>query len=271
MRKLFSLVLFSLISSALISCSDDASPNMPVDVHIIMGQSNGIGRASTTGLPTDLRKPLPGCYIFNKASGKFEVLQAGVNTQTEPEQFGPVVKAAQLLQEYKKQDVYFVVAGVGNTQLYHSGSAEELDWHPDSHELLHQAEETIEQARKALAAEGKQAVFKSIAWWQGEKDALEQIKADSYQKNEDAFFKAMSQVAYLSKAKRVVYKIFPDAPHLTYADQVNQAKVKRAAGDPGTVVIETAGYKRIPQDKLHANTEGQLQAGTDLFGVIKDL
>ncbi|WP_460879919.1 sialate O-acetylesterase [Pontibacter rugosus] len=170
------------------SCSTESSPpTNTVDVHLIMGQSNSIGRAYAMELPKDLQKPLDSCYIYNPETQRFEVMQAGVNTQSVKGMFGPVVKAAQLLSEHKQQKVYFVVTGYGNTQLYHSGSDEEKDWHPESKELTQQALTTIDQARKKLEAEGKTVVFKSITWWQGERDAMNTSKAMLYEANETAF------------------------------------------------------------------------------------
>lgn len=272
--KFYHVFLFTLFSCiALASCGEEHSePENSVEVHVIMGQSNGLGRAYSFELPTELQQPLQGCYIYNIKSGKFELIQAGVNTMSEKGQFGPVVKAAQLLQQHKQKDVYFVLSGFGNSQLYNSGSNKTLDWHPDSNELLEQNKETIEKARAALVAEGKEPVFKTIAWWQGEADALETAKANAYQANEEAFFASLDKVTYLSSTKRVVYKIFSDLQSHPQAGTLNAGKAARAAADKRTVaIIETNGYVRNPQDRLHANAAGQLQAGTDLFNAIKDL
>jgi hypothetical protein len=257
----------------LASCrEEEPDPKNEVDVHIIMGQSNSLGRAHAYQLPADLQKPLEGCYIYNTATGKFEQIQAGVNTLSNKGQFGPVVKAAQLLREYQKGTVYFVVSGAGNSQLYNSGSKQVQDWHPESNELLAESKETIEKARLALVAEGKEPVFRSIAWWQGETDALEATKSGAYEANEAAFFAALDNVAYLSNTKHVVFKIFEDMKGHPHAAAVNAAKAKRAAADKRNVaLIETDHYDRIPQDRLHATAAGQLQAGTDLFKAIKDI
>ncbi|MFD2248353.1 sialate O-acetylesterase [Pontibacter ruber] len=246
-------------------------PDNAVDVHVIIGQSNSTGMAHIYELPEDMLKPLEGCYIYNKDNGKFEIMQAGVNTQTGKDQFGPVLKAAQLLQAHKKKDVYFVVAGTGGTQLYKSGTSAVQDWHPESNEIFAQATQTIDKARKALEADGKQPVFKSIAWWQGEFDAQYQEKAADYQANEQALFAALDQVAYLSSTRRVVYRVFSDVEDMPYAQDVNDAKAKRAAADKRTTLIQTDGYPRIPKDPIHASDQGLLQAGTDWFNAIKNL
>jgi hypothetical protein len=226
-----------------------------VEVHLIMGQSNSLGRAHAYQLPAELQQPLQGCYIYNPGSGDFEPIQAGVNTMSDQGQFGPVVKAAQLLREHTKKDVYFVVAGYGNSQLQHSCSSQVLDWHTDSDELLAQSKQTIEQGRAALEA-----------------DALDAAKAGTYQANEEALFASLDQVAYLRDTKRVVYKVFSDVESHPHAGTVNAAKAARAAADTRTVaVLETNGYDRIPQDRLHATARGQVQAGTDLFNAIKDI
>ncbi|PRY13850.1 protein of unknown function (DUF303) [Pontibacter ummariensis] len=275
MERAFSILLLLLTCAFVASCGKeepDLPEGEPVDVHIIIGQSNSIGRAAIYQLPPEYHKPLEGCYIFNRANEQFELILTGVNTQSEKGQFGPVVQAAKLLREYKGQNVYFIVAGVGGSQLYKSGTQELLDWHPDSEELILQTKQTIEEARATLLAQGKAPQFKSIAWWQGEHDSFNEAKALAYQENETALFKAFDQVPYLSKAKRVVYKIFSDADILPHAATINAAKAKRAASDPRTVaVIETDGYTRIPNDRIHATDTGQLQAGRDLFNAIKDL
>ncbi|WP_026236479.1 sialate O-acetylesterase [Pontibacter roseus] len=244
-----------------------------VDVHVIMGQSNAQGFGSNaTELPADVQGPIKGAYIFNAAKGQFEPLQAGVNTQAAEGEFGLVVKAAQLLQQHKKQDVYFIVTAQSGTQLYKSGTSDVQDWHPESGELLAQSKRTIDRARMALIASGKTPVVKSIAWWQGEKDATEEAMASAYQQNEQALFESLDQVEYLKNTKRVVYKIFSDIPEMPFASGVNAAKARRAAADPRTIkVIETDGYERIPEDRIHANAAGQVQAGTDLFNAIKEL
>lgn len=271
---LLTLLIVALLSSCEKSEEEQQEPILDetVDVHIILGQSNSIGRANASELPAELQKPLQGCYIFNPSKGKFEIMTAGVNTQSEKGQFGPVVKAAQLLHSHTKKNVYFVVAGVGNTQLYHSGSSTIKDWHPDSDELVPQARQTIDKARKALVAAGTEPAFKSIAWWQGENDALDAGMAEAYEQNEQALFASFDQVPYLSETKRVVFKVFSDMSNVPHAGAVNAGKARRAAADQRTIkVIDTNGYDRIRQDRLHATAKGQLQAGTDLFNAIKGL
>jgi hypothetical protein len=270
------LLLSAFLSSSLLtSCGkEEHAPGNEneVDVHVILGQSNSYGRAYSYQLPADLQKPLEACYIYNPSNGRFEQIHAGVNTLSDKGQFGPVVKAAQLLREYKQDTVYFVLHGVGNSQLHNSGSKEVPDWHPDSQELLPESKETIEKARQALVAAGKEPVFRSIAWWQGEADALEAVKANTYQENETALFASLDEVAYLNNTKRVVYKIFDDLAHLQQASAVNEAKARRAAADKRTIaLIGTNHYQRNPQDRLHADAAGMIQAGTDLFKAIKDI
>lgn len=272
--RVYHVLLLTLLScTQLTSCGKEQPvPGNNVDVHVIMGQSNCLGRAYSFQLPAELQQPLEGCYIYNSSSGKFEPLQAGINTMSNKGQFGPVVKAAQLLHEHTQKDVYFVVAGYGNSQLHNSGSRKVLDWHPDSYELLEQSKETIEKARIALVAEGKAPAFKTIAWWQGEADALEASKAKAYQANEEALFAALDKVAYLGNTKRVIFKIFSDMSSLPHAGTLNEGKAARAAADRRTIaVIETNHYDRSEQDRLHATAAGQLQAGTDLFNAIKNV
>ena len=278
LNRLCGLLLLTLLILALLtSCDKDEVENEPileeiVDVHVIMGQSNSIGRAYSYELPEELQQPLEGCYIFNPSKDKFELLHAGVNTQSEKGYFGLVVNAARLLHQHKKKNVYFVVVGVGNTQLHNSGSQTLQDWHPDSNELLPQAKQTIEKARKALVASGVTPVFKSISWWQGENDAMDKTMAESYGQNEQALFASLDQVDYLSTTKRVVYKIFSDMPDVPHSGTVNSGKTQRASSDKRTIkVIETNHYDRNPQDRLHATAKGQLQAGSDLFDAIKSL
>lgn len=269
------LVLFSLSSFILSSCEKMApSPDAveTAEIHIIIGQTNSIGRAAASQLPPELRNPLVGSFIFNPKREQFEPIYAGVNTQSESGYFGPVVKAAQLLRDYKQKDVYFIVAGIDDISLSPSGNSIDMDWHPSSNELFARTKKTIEDARFVLAAKGKKAVFKSITWWQGESDSLDPAKAVGYLRNESALFASFDQVPYLSKINRVVYKIFPVKVALPYYEIINSSKVKRAATDMRTVaVIETKDYERITGNKIHATTKGQLQAGTDLFNAIKDL
>ncbi|WP_187263088.1 sialate O-acetylesterase [Pontibacter beigongshangensis] len=256
-----------------ISCKDDTSgPGEQVDVHIIMGQSNSLGVAHAYQLPKELREPQDSCYIFNRASGRFEVITAGVNTQSEEGMFGPVVTAAKLLKEHQQKEVYFVVVGFGNSQLFNSGSKEIQDWHPASKELLPQAKSEIERARKALVKMGKAPQFKSVSWWQGEADATYSEKAEVYGENETAFFATLDQVAYLADSKRIIFKVFEDVDSMPHGRAVNTAKARRASSDARTIkLIETKNYDRIPQDRLHATAKGQQQAGADLFNVIKNL
>lgn len=256
-----------------VSCSQvEPTPQHQVDVHLIMGQSNSLGRAYASQLPAELQQPLEDCFIYNIQKNRFEPIHAGVNTQSGKGQFGPVVQAAQLLRNYKQQPVYFVVIGYGNTQLYDSGSGKEEDWHPDSKELTAKARATLDKARAALEAEGKAPVFKSLAWWQGEKDAQNAEKAKVYDANEAAFFAYMEQVPYLQNTRRVVYKLFPRPEVMPHVATVNAAKTRRAAADAKTVaLVETKKYNLGPQDKLHATAKGQVQAGTDLFNAIKNL
>ncbi|WP_162912086.1 sialate O-acetylesterase [Pontibacter actiniarum] len=271
MRQLNYLLLICFGGALFLSCSQHApAPQNEVAVHVILGQSNSIGRAYASQLPRELRAPLDSCYIYNVSRKRFEVIEAGVNTQSQAGQFGPVVKAAQLLRDHQQREVYFVVAGYGNTQLYSSGS--EPDWNADSHELTQEVLRVLEQSQQALKAEGKTAVFKSVTWWQGENDAKSSEKAAAYGQNEAAFFTFLDQTPYLHSAKRVVYKLFPEPSVMPYADKVNAAKAKRASSDAKTLsLIDTRKYELNPQDKLHATAKGQVQAGTDLFKAIKNL
>ncbi|MCC9167809.1 sialate O-acetylesterase [Pontibacter harenae] len=272
MKKKLTLTLQLLLLCPFFFSSCEKAPEKAVDVHIIAGQSNSIGEAYAYQLPEELREPLDSCYIFNAARYSFEPIQAGVNTQSKEGKFGMVVNAAHLLKNYKNDEVYFVVIGVGNTQLYPSGSSELQDWHPSSKELLPQAKLAIEKARQSLLAQGKSPVFKSITWWQGENDAVDEQKAIAYAANEAALFASLDQVSYLKDTKRIIYKVFNDVGGFRYANVVNAAKVKRSTSDARTLsVVETRNYQRLPQDKLHASTAGQLRAGADLFNRIKDL
>ncbi|MFT2007517.1 sialate O-acetylesterase [Pontibacter sp. 13R65] len=263
---LFTFILFT-------SCKDeDSTPGESVDVHIIMGQSNSLGVAHAYQLPKELRAPLDSCFIFNKASGRFEIITAGVNTQSAEGMFGPVVNAAKLLKDYKKKEVYFVVVGYGNSQLFKSNDPEIQDWHPESKELLPKATAEIERARKAMVAMGKSPNFKTLSWWQGEADGTYSEKARVYEENETAFFAALDEIEYLANTKRVIFKVFEDVEDMPHGRVVNTAKAKRASTDKRTIsLIETKSYERIPQDRLHATAKGQEKAGTDLFNAIKVL
>ncbi|RAU82152.1 sialate O-acetylesterase [Pontibacter arcticus] len=271
MNRIFYLLLTALLPALLLTaCKERTYPEKTVEVHIILGQSNALGKADTYALPAELNEPLKGAHIYNKATGKFENIQAGVNTQSGRDEFGPLIRMAYLMQRHRNRDIYFIVAGAENSQLYNSGSKEVADWNPKSGELITEAKRTIENARTAIMSQGMKPKFLTVTWWQGENDALTEERAFAYLENERAFFASLDEVPYLSKTRRVVYKIFSEVG--PYAQFVNQAKEERASSDPRTVaLIDTRNYTRIPQDPINADTEGQLQAGFDLYMAIRDI
>jgi hypothetical protein len=238
-----------------------------VDVYVILGQSNAQGRALSSELPTELQGTLSGCYVFNSSSNAFEEIVPGVNTQSFAGQFGPVVNAAYQYRQQTGKDVYFIVYAVGGTSVASPNT--KGSWNVnDADSLTTKAISFIDRARLVLLSANKIPAFKGIAWWQGESDSDTQGKADLYAADQSAVFAALRGVSYLAPLPIVQYMVFSASG--SYYSTVNQAKADFAATSANNAyVILSEGYHRT--DPLHADAQGQMEAGQDLADLLVTL
>lgn len=176
-------------------------------IYIVIGQSNACySPVASLTAPYDVA--IPNSYIFfkpnsqgdNDASfsannGSFQNLQFGVNhtlTDLLATHYGPVLRFAYEMQDYRKRDIYLIHFHKGGTGLAMegstpgvSGSGGILDWSPSSStELYHRLiNYYCIPARDKLIAQGYIPVFKAVLWVHGEQDATYSGFANAYEAN----------------------------------------------------------------------------------------
>ncbi len=168
----------------------------PVDVHILIGQSNMDGRGAMASLPSGYTGAKTNVQMYNGSA--FVSLDSTANNNQYPvlsNQYGPEFT---YLLDYANQtgrDQYCFKLSLGSTGLYPGSSAVTADnptakdWSPSTGGLYTDLINLITSGTAALRASGKIPVIKSILWMQGERDAGNATWAAAYGTNlTDLFF-----------------------------------------------------------------------------------
>ena len=145
-------------------------------IEISHSQSNGVGAAMNTTLPSFLSNGIKGAFIWNRYSSKIEPLDSSNNTQFALEatpyalSFGCEMYLGFLLKkQYLNKKVVFVKTAIGSTSLYPGASGSPYnayDWSPETNNLKPLALTNYNNAKTACGKNSLEVFIKI----QGEQD-----------------------------------------------------------------------------------------------------
>jgi hypothetical protein len=155
-----------------------------VKVFLLGGQSNSVGQASSTGLPTtpvNFQQP-QGDIQFYYDGASLTTLRPGSGGNPPPSglQFGPEVTFGRAIADASPSVDYAIIKhGENGTALYN-------DWAPGTGASYAAFRDTVTAGLAALQAAGYTTEIVGMLWHQGESDAIEGRQAN-YQNNLTAF------------------------------------------------------------------------------------
>ena len=269
MNSLCPLVALTILLCLVVGCAAPGQGPARADsggvtrLFILAGQSNMVGAGRVEDLLDEQRRTPPNIRLFE--GGRFREL---VYEKT----FGPEVGFADALVEAGvREQVVLVKLAVGGTHLYG-------EWHPDARPprpgesprdcLYPRLIAEVNQARVALAAEGRQVAVTGMLWMQGERDSRTREMADAYERNLARLIQAVRKDVGVADLPVVVGKVCPRMMVVdlgscirihAYREKVRAAQAAVAAKDPRVELVETDD---LPQfDNLHFDAAGQMALG----------
>jgi hypothetical protein len=250
----------------------------PVDLYLLLGQSNAEGHADSANLPPDLRGPLPPVRIWNVLTNRFEAMQDGVNTRTlSPLQWcGPELTLGTGL-AVGGRTVYLLKLAVASSAMGpNPGPFNE--WDPTAGELYPVLLQRLAAATAALHADGLLPRVRGIAFMQGETDATSLALATAYEVRLRLFLQRLrtdlqgmglaghaAVPAVLGRIdRRLPRSFFPEVRTVRIA----QARTALLAGACALVETSELGLR---SDGIHFNTDGVRELGTRMAAELLQL
>jgi len=234
------------------------TPDDPVAVYLMAGQSNLVGAARlNNAAPADIA-PFEAVRIWNNEQG-FIPLAVGFDGQSQ--NLGPEHGFGRRMVERSGEQIYVVKVGLGATTL-----AE--DWHPAGVNNWHdRLQQTVAEALAELSAQGIAYEIKGLVWMQGESDVWNAAYAADYEQNLTLLIADMRD-RYGDNLAVAIGLIRGDLP----ADDPTPLPVVRAAQravakrDERVFLVDTdalgEGTVILQEDNVHYNARGQVLLGT---------
>lgn len=231
-----------------------------IDVFLVGGQSNALGRADPSTLPTALKNPQPDVPYYYSTSVGLTTLRPRAT------EFGPEITFGRAMADYyeaRAGQIAILKYAVGGTNLYSQWKAGGDATTTGDGPLYQDFQTTISAGMIALqmANPGMTLVLRGMIWMQGESDAIPAQSAN-YEANLTAFISDIRKtygaglfftIGELSTGQTGTG---PAADLAT----VRAAQEHVAAADPLTSILNTNSYSLKP-DNLHWDTVGQQQLG----------
>ncbi len=173
-RSLWSSTCCALLALAPVTVKADH-----VRVFLLGGQSNMLGRAASSGLPTSpVNLQLPQDDVLLYYGSTLTTLRPGSGKFTT--EFGPEVSFGRAIADASPQYTYALIKGaVGGTGLWD-------DWNPTTGAIYADFRNTVAAGLAALQAAGHTTEIVGMLWHQGENDAIQGQEAN-YASNLTAF------------------------------------------------------------------------------------
>lgn len=173
-RSLWSSACCALLAIAPVTANADH-----VRVFLLGGQSNMLGRAASSGLPTSpVNLQLPQDDVLLYYGTTLTTLRPGSGKFTT--EFGPEVSFGRAIADASPQYTYALIKGaVGGTGLWD-------DWNPATGTVYADFRNTVAAGLAALQAAGHTTEIVGMLWHQGENDAIQGQQAN-YASNLTAF------------------------------------------------------------------------------------
>ena len=244
---------------------------------VLAGQSNMVGRAYEQDLPEELRAPFPAVRFFYDVDyaadrNQMPPSQSGgwVDLQPQPKRpsgqgphFGPELMFGRCLADARPEESFGIIkAAYGGTHL-----AEQ--WNPDARDGLRLYARMLEVVAQAKQAEPSAEIV-GFAWLQGESDASDPSRAAAYRANFQHLIARLRQDLQCPDLPVVILEfarnVEADAEQRKREDDIVRDLGKLAQADANIQLIRTDDLAM--GDRIHWNTEGQLEAGRRLAEVM---
>ncbi len=248
-RSLWRPALIAVLAFAPIQVKADH-----VRVFLLGGQSNMLGRAPSSGLPTSpVNLQLPQSDVLFYYGSSLTTLRPGSGANISAvSEFGPEVAFGRAIADASPQYKYALIKyAAGGTALYN-------DWAPGTGPEYAAFRNTVTAGLAALQAAGHSTEIVGMLWHQGENDAIEGQQA-TYQNNLTAFI-ADVRSHYGANLPFLIGEIRrSNGPaFVTVAD----AQLAVAAADPNAAFIPASDLGFL--DTYHFNAPSQVTLGQRL-------
>lgn len=241
------------------------APADVVKVFLLGGQSNMVGQALTTGLPSALQSPQDDVLFYYRYKGNVTPLttlrpnNGGPNANG----FGPEITFGRTIADAFPDEHFALIKMGGNgTSLYSS-------WDPTPEGPAQGTtyvafQNTVTDGLNALIAAGHTPQIVGMLWTQGEADGLADRTTAQYQA-ELAEFIADIRTRYGENLPFFLNRLSTGQRQLSIAQltQIRTAQENVASADPFTYLIDADGLSQ--GDTVHFNAAGQMQLG-ERFG-----
>lgn len=226
-------------------------------VFLLGGQSNMLGRAQSSGLPTstvNFQAPQEDVLFYHGST--LTTLRPG--TGRELSEFGPEITFGRAIADAMPDDnIALIKYAAGGTALYN-------DWAPSTGPNYTTFRSTVTSGLAAIQAEGHTTEIVGMIWHQGESDALEGQQA-SYQNNLTAFI-ADIRTRYGANLPFAIGEIRRDSAPF---DIVADAQIAVAATDPYAAFVPANDLSFF--DRFHFDAPSQVILGQRFAAAITNL
>jgi len=245
---------------------------MQVDVIIIAGEANALGRGLTAeDVPASYVAGHSNVRIYNPTSGTFVQMVAGTNTGvagTDVECWGPEVAFGEhWYADNRTSDLYIIkytATGVGLDQ-----STTENDWHPSSTGDAWDLTSTrIAAAKSVITGAGDTAKVRAVIWVHGETDAGVEAKALDYNRNLVSFLNAIRD-EWGDADTRLILTRVSAKPDYDFAAEVRRGQTNVASLAENVLILDTDTLPMQDDITLYA-AGGQIRIGTVAYERYKE-
>lgn len=231
-----------------------------IDVFLIGGQSNALGRADPSTLPADLKSPQPDVPFYYSTSVGLTTLRPRAT------EFGPEITFGRAMADYfaaRGEQVAILKYAVGGTNLHTQWKAGGNGTPTGDGTVYQDFQTTISAGMTALqtANPGMTLSLQGMIWMQGESDAIA-AQSGNYQTNLTAFITDI-RLTYGANLPFVIGKLSSNQTGTGAAadrNAVRIAQVNVAGADSRNGLVFTDSFS-LKTDNLHWDTVGQQQLG----------
>ena len=243
-----------------------------VAVYLLGGQSNMAGATSDKNALTGTPKanPLTDVKIWNQGQNAFTALRPGFDGNFGTGDgfgaelgFGHALEAARDRGSFQSEEIYLIKYAIGATSL-----AE--DWNVDTGgPLYNQFTQWVNGALANLSSSGIGYDVEGMLWMQGENDAFEVSRANSYEANLKRLIADVRR-RYDPDMDFVIGRLHEELTPFFYteANTVRQAQVNVANADSRNYWVDTDDLVVNPIDGVHFDSSGHLALGEAFANVV---
>ncbi|MGD1865863.1 MAG: sialate O-acetylesterase [Phormidesmis sp.] len=235
------------------------TPDDPVSVYLMAGQSNMMGAALQENMDPQYTVPFPAAKIWGNRA-EFVPLAPGFDGQYVD--FGPELSFGRRIVEHSRETVYLVKSGLGATTLADDWAPERIN---NSYDRFTQ---TVDAALAELTEQGVAYEIKGLVWMQGESDVWKHDFSTTYEQNLTQLI-ASVRARYgtdLAIAIGLIRGDLPTDDRVAQREQVRMAQRIIAASDARVFLVDTdtfgQGETVLQPDAVHYNATGQILLGT---------